>query len=180
MEYWWEPSFLSVMTRVTTGLYSAMVLQDTVGVWTIWGRREQEPVPYLVPHLATVTLQVNTLYYCTHYIFSLDSRSYSRFLINPLSNCFNIVYFWWKRCIPMLYLRRLYGSKRKHLATWSGLACHCVLFWPQSETASYFSLQHSWAQPKKTPNRMPNILRKARMLFEQPLTSSSNNFLSFD
>lgn len=56
---WWEHSSLSVTRQAITGLNSAMVLQDTAGVWTIGGRREQEPAPHLVLHLPTVTHQVN-------------------------------------------------------------------------------------------------------------------------
>lgn len=57
---WGEHSSLSVMRRVAIGPYSAMVLLDTAGVWTVRGRSEQEAVHHLVPHLPTVTLQVNT------------------------------------------------------------------------------------------------------------------------
>lgn len=46
----WVHLSLSVMRTVATGLNSAMVLQDTAGVWTVLGRKEREPVPHLVPH----------------------------------------------------------------------------------------------------------------------------------
>ena len=59
---WWEPSSLSVMRRVSTGLSSVTGPQVTAGVWTVGGRREREPELHLEPREETVTSLVRVLY----------------------------------------------------------------------------------------------------------------------
>lgn len=103
--------------------------------------------PEIIPVLKSVFSSCSTLSGISW--GSLHSLSYAPFLISFLSNRFQTTWSWWRSFSPMLYLRRLYGSKRRHLVTWSDLACHCVLFSPHSEIPSYFSRPRSRAQTKK-------------------------------